>query len=148
MLMNGDHFSDFINHCVAVSNERSSQQRYRPLGRANTRSHWSEPDEPHLPCLFAWLLAASVLWPWLGFYQILGILSSGFCSEFFSRLHVLIKPYLILSRGLPKGSKLKQKLLLCNCNLQLSNEKWRNALEINSNVASAVNQKCRQCFES
>lgn len=61
---------------------------------------------------------------------------------------VFIKQCLLLWKRSSKGLKNYTKWPLCNCILQLSNERWY-ALDIHFNVDSVVNhstQKCRQCY--
>lgn len=66
----------------SVNNEHSLQWPLWMLCRVNTHSQRLDLDEPHLVCLFAWLLSASSVWHRLGFFQ-----TSGFCfsNDFVSR---------------------------------------------------------------
>lgn len=146
MLMSGDHFSDFINHMLQwVMNAPRSSVTGRLAGQTPTAIDQTRRN--HIWCVCLHGCSLHHLWHCLVFSQTLGILFSGLCNDFFFLPPCIHQAVFIIMKQSSKGLKNYTKWPLCNCNPQLSNERWY-ALDINSNVDSVVNhstQKCREC---
>lgn len=105
-----------------VNNEHSVPWPLWTLCTVNTRSQRLDPDEPHLVCLFAWLLTASSLWHRLGFFQTSGFL---FSNDFVSRPSFRVYYYQTLLKNWDKPNE------MASLSLQPATALRRNTLDIN-----------------